>query len=166
MNLNKKKLSENLTLAESEKNILQSSLEKQNKEMVLFSLEMVQKKGLLKSLKTHLSTLSKKHPDNIEIKNILSKLSINDVITKDWSYFNEVFNIAFPDFTKKIRNTYPNLSRKELQHCALIKLNISPTEAANIMGITTESIHSARYRLRKKFSLVRQESLEDIILGF
>ena len=166
VNLNKQKLSENLTLAQTEKNILQDSLEKQNKELVLFSLEMVQNKELLKSLKNHLSTLSKNHPDNIEIKNIQSKLSINDVISKDWTYFNEVFNVAFPDFTKKIRNTYPNLSRKELQHCALIKLNISPAEAANIMGITTESIHSARYRLRKKFSLVRQESLEDLILSF
>ena len=166
VNLNKRKLSKNLTLAQTEKNTLQSSLEKQNKEMVLFSLEMVQNKELLKSLKIHLSTLAKKHPHNFEIKNILNKLSINEVVTKDWSYFNEVFNIAFPDFTKKIRNTYPNLSRKELQHCALIKLNISSAEAANIMGITTESVHTSRYRLRKKLNLVRQESLEDAILKF
>ena len=166
VNLNKQKLSENLALAESEKNILQNSLEKQNKEMVLFSLEMVQNKELFKSLKIHVSTLAKKHSSNIEIKNILNKLSINEVVTKDWSYFNEVFNIAFPDFIQNIRKTYPNLSQKELQHCALIKLNISSAEVANIMGITTESVHTARYRLRKKFNLVRQESLEGAVLNF
>ncbi|MFK7772717.1 MAG: tetratricopeptide repeat protein [Saprospiraceae bacterium] len=166
VNLNKQKLAKNLAIAESEKLLLQSSLEKQNKEMVLFSLEMVQNKELFKSLKIHVSTLAKKHPNNIEIKNILNKLSINEIVTKDWSYFNEVFNIAFPDFTQNIRKIYPNLSRKELQHCALIKLNISSAEAANIMGITTESVHTARYRLRKKFNLVRQESLEDAVLNF
>ncbi len=157
-------LSQSLEHVKAEKKELQDNLTEQRREMVSFSLDMVQKEELLKSMRKQLSTFLKKQPENTEIRNLLNKLEISDILTKDWTYFNEIFNKAFPDFVPKIRKNYPNLSRKELQHCVLIKLNTPPVEAANILGISTESVHTARYRLRKKLNLVRQESLEDTIL--
>ncbi len=157
-------LSQSLEHVKAEKKELQDNLTEQRREMVSFSLDLVQKEELLKSMRKQLSTFLKKQPENTEIRNLLNKLEISDILTKDWTYFNEIFNKAFPDFVPKIRKNYPNLSRKELQHCVLIKLNTPPVEAANILGISTESVHTARYRLRKKLNLVRQESLEDTIL--
>lgn len=157
-------LSQSLEHVKAEKKELQDNLTEQRREMVLFSLDLVQKEELLKSMRKQLSAFLKKQPENTEIRNLLNKLKISDILTKDWTYFSEIFNKAFPDFVPKIRKNYPNLSRKELQHCVLIKLNTPPVEAANILGISTESVHTARYRLRKKLNLVRQESLEDTIL--
>jgi DNA-binding CsgD family transcriptional regulator len=134
--------------------------------MVLFSLDLIQKEGLIKVFKKQLSNLAKKQPNNPDIRSLKNQFDISNVITKDWSFFNDAFNKTFPGFTEKVVMKYPNLSQKDLQHCILIKLNTPPAQAANILGINTESTHTARYRLRKKMNLIRQDNLEHIILNF
>ena len=58
------------------------------------------------------------------------------------------------------------LLRKELQHLVLIKLNVSSTATANIQGSSVESLHTARYRLRKKIDLAKDLSLDEVIFSF
>ncbi len=140
---------------------LQEKLEEQSKEMALFTLNMIQKEELFKALKKNLILISKKQPENIEIRRLMNKLNISDLVSKDWSFFTNNFNKAFPSFLDKLRKRYPDLTRKEIQHCILIKLNTSSVESANILGISTQSVHTARYRLRKKLNLRQDQTLEE-----
>lgn len=163
--INKKKLSHRLAKEEKENHVLESTIQEQNRDMILFSLDMIQKESLMKSFKSRLSELQINHPDKPELRSLLNQFELNKVITKDWEFFNKAFNKTFPGFTENLKEKFPNLSNKELQHCLLIKLNTPPNQAANILGITTESVHTARYRLRKKMNLERQDSLENLILS-
>ena len=48
---------------------------------------------------------------------------------------------------------------------ALLKMNLSSKEIANILNISPEGIKKARYRLRKKLDIPTEDSLQDIVLS-
>jgi DNA-binding CsgD family transcriptional regulator len=48
---------------------------------------------------------------------------------------------------------------------ALLKMNLSSKEIANILNISAEGIKKARYRLRKKLSINSDETLQDMIIS-
>jgi len=50
--------------------------------------------------------------------------------------------------------------------CALISLNLSMKEMAELMGISPESVKMARHRLRKKLNLATEENLSDFVASF
>jgi hypothetical protein len=45
-------------------------------------------------------------------------------------------------------------------------MNVDSTEIATILRISTQSTHTARYRLRKRLGLLEEESLENFVLTF
>ncbi|MCT4615578.1 MAG: tetratricopeptide repeat protein [Marinifilaceae bacterium] len=86
------------------------------------------------------------------------------IITRDaWDDFMINFNKVYPEFFYKLRNKYPDLSPNEEKILALIKLNLKTKEMVNIMCISTNSLNMARYRLRKKMSLEKNDKLEEIV---
>lgn len=156
-------LSKKLAQVESEKAQLQHSIQEQNRELVFFSLSLIQKENLMKTFKTRLTEILSSQKENTQLRKLINEIDINNLETKDWSFFNSAFNKTFPGFTQKVRQSYSNLSSKELQHCILIKLNTTPSQVANILGINTESVHTARYRLKKKMNLSKESNLERVI---
>ena len=48
---------------------------------------------------------------------------------------------------------------------ALLKMNLSSKEIANILNISTEGVKKARYRLRKKLNLSSDDSLQEVVIS-
>ena len=48
---------------------------------------------------------------------------------------------------------------------ALLKMNLTSKEIANILNISNDGIKKARYRLRKKLNLSTEESLQEIVIA-
>ncbi len=142
---------------------LQSSLEQKNIEVAFLSLTTIQKDEFIHQFSQKLNEFVQKHPQNREAQKLLNTLHFQDVNAKDWDYFKQSFEQISPGFFDKLFELYPKLSNKELRHCALIRLNISPKDAAQILGISMSGVHKARYRLRKQFGLDRRESLENYL---
>ena len=70
-------------------------------------------------------------------------------------FFEEVHAGFFEDLIKK----HPKLTAHDLRHCALIRLNLSIEETSTIVGISADSIKTARFRLKKKMDLDSQTDL-------
>lgn len=64
---------------------------------------------------------------------------------------------------KKLRSRYPDLSNNEVLLCAYIKMNFSTKEIAPLMNISVRGMETMRYRIRKKFNLERDESLQEFL---
>ncbi len=62
-------------------------------------------------------------------------------------------------FFVKLTEKFPELSEKEKQMCALIKLNLSSQEIALIINETERSVITALYRLRRKFMIESDDKL-------
>ncbi|MEM6380985.1 MAG: helix-turn-helix transcriptional regulator, partial [Bacteroidota bacterium] len=69
-------------------------------------------------------------------------------------------------FYRHLKEKFPKLTQGDLKLCALIKLNFSSKDVAKLMGISVESVHTTRYRLRKKLGLQREDNLTEYIAMF
>ncbi|MEK6154378.1 LuxR C-terminal-related transcriptional regulator [Flavobacteriaceae bacterium 3-367] len=100
---------------------------------------------------------------NMDIVAILSDLvSVKILTPQDWSLFKEKFSLVYPSFFPLILTKGYYFTNSEERLLALEKLNLTTTHIANILGISPESVHTARYRLRKKLNV----SCNKCIIGF
>ncbi|SDE42165.1 DNA-binding transcriptional regulator, CsgD family [Pricia antarctica] len=135
-------------------------LELKNKELATFALQLVEKDEFLRNMKQKLQAL-KGNVETSEIKKVLKSISISNA--NNWEEFKLRFTAVNEKFYNTVTSKYPNLSQSDQRICALIKLNFSSKEMARLLGISVESVHTTRYRLRKKMGLDRSVNLEDFI---
>ncbi|TMU57311.1 tetratricopeptide repeat protein [Flagellimonas algicola] len=135
-------------------------LELKNKELAASALQLVEKDEFLRDMK---SKLRKTTGDikKSEINKILRTIPSNN--TNHWEEFRLRFTAVNEKFYDQVTTQFPNLSQSDQKICALIKLNFSSKEMARLLGISVESVHTTRYRLRKKLGLERSDNLEDFI---
>ena len=135
-------------------------LEIKNKELTTSALQLIEKDELLVEIKNDLINL--KTEGNLPgINNVLLKIKSN--IKQDWNEFNARFTSVNESFYKTLSERFPDLTQKDQKLCALIKLNFSSKEMAQLLGISVESVHTSRYRLRKKMYLEKKDNLEEFI---
>ncbi len=135
-------------------------LELKNKELATSALQLVEKDEFLRDIKQKLKAL-KGNVETSEINKVLKSISISNA--NNWEEFKLRFTAVNEKFYNTVTSKYPNLSQSDQRICALIKLNFSSKEMARLLGISVESVHTTRYRLRKKMGLDRSVNLEDFI---
>lgn len=80
------------------------------------------------------------------------------------SAFREKFESLYPQFLPLLRKNVENISRNDELLCMMIALDQDLNQIAYNMGIEKTSVNQARYRLRKKMGLNKEESLKKKIL--
>ena len=146
---------------------ISKELELKNRELSSYTLNFVRKKELFEDLKDQIERLNKKH-DNAytELKNISDIIREGENLDKDWEDFKIYFEQVHTDFFNSLKKSYPELTGGDLKLCALLKMNLNLKEAATVLGISPNSVKTARYRLRKKLDLEQEKNLTDFILSF
>ena len=72
----------------------------------------------------------------------------------------ELVNDEFPN---RLSTISPNLSPQEKRLALLLRVGFSSKEIAPLLNISPKSVEIARYRLRKKFDLKKEENLTHFI---
>jgi len=83
----------------------------------------------------------------------------------NWKNFSRYFEEVHKDFNSNVKAKFPDITANELRLLALLKMNLSSKEIANILNISQEGIKKARYRLRKKLNIATEDSLQDLVLS-
>ena len=105
----------------------------------------------------------------------LPKNNINTLITrigkeidseKQWKVFNMHIEQVYEDLFKKLIENYPDLTPRELNLCAYLRMNISSKEIATLMNISARGVEISRYRIRKKLHLDREANLTEFMINF
>lgn len=135
-------------------------VEMKNKELAASVLKLIEKDAFIDSLKDRLSKGNgeiKRH----EIVHFFNSISHQN--TENWKEFEARFVSVNKSFYEKLTQKFPALTQGDLKLCALIKLSFSSKEMAKLLGISVESVHTTRYRLRKKLKLSREDNLTEFI---
>jgi len=69
----------------------------------------------------------------------------------------------YPDFQTALQQRCPDLTIGDNTLCMLIRIGQTTDDIAMALGISRASVNSARYRIRKKMGLTKEDSLDDII---
>ena len=67
------------------------------------------------------------------------------------------------DFVEYIKKTYPQLTHNDILILGFMRMKIPVKETATALGISTESLQKARYRLRKKMNIESVEELFNLV---
>ncbi|HLR38413.1 MAG TPA: hypothetical protein VK084_10215 [Chitinophagaceae bacterium] len=150
------KLAVERTLLEERK----QKLKDQERELVANSLQIAHVKNAITAVVKQKGENSSVHQLKRRLKAVLHQL-------KDWDLFRKKFVEVYPDFLEQIKKEHPTLTNKDLDFCALVKLNLSNKEIATLLNISHQSVITKKYRLRKKIGSSREtDTLEDWIASF
>jgi DNA-binding CsgD family transcriptional regulator len=155
----------NKELAEKQ---LQYDLEFRHKELLTYTLNLAQKNTIMQNVREGiqelLSTTDK--DSKAKISKLVKVIDYSLESEKDWDEFRMYFEKVHSSFFENLKVSHPDLSQGDLKLCALISLNLSMKEMAELMGISPESVKMARHRLRKKLNLTTEENLSDFVASF
>jgi tetratricopeptide (TPR) repeat protein len=144
---------------------LENELEHINRELTTTAMKIMQNNEMLIELKDSLLSVDiKNRTFQKKIDTIINK--INTIINNDtsWEQFVLHFNDVHPSFFKILKTQFPSITSKELKHCAFVKINLSVKEVAIMMNVTIGAVDKARSRIKTKFNLEKNTSLEDFII--
>ena len=137
---------------------LEQDLEFKSKQLVTKSLNIIQKKELIMEMKEKVESFEEEG-NMRELSRISNLIDYSFTLDSDWDEFRMRFEEVNSDFYKALKMNFVDLTPNEMKLSALIKLNLNTKEIAAILGITSEGVKKARYRLRKKLNLSREENL-------
>lgn len=148
---------------------LQQDLEFRNRQLTTHTLHLVQKNTTMEKLREKIGGIRKQGRGNGEISKELQSLEqmvdYSFHLDDDWEEFRLYFEQVHPGFFDELKQQYPELTTNELRLSALARLNLSVKETAAIMGITPDSVKTARYRLRKKLDIETEENLSEFLMS-
>ncbi|MGJ7033362.1 tetratricopeptide repeat protein [Niabella hirudinis] len=123
-----------------------------------FAAQVQEKSKLVADLKEQLE----KNPgtDN----SLLQQLQQATILTdSDWVQFKMLFEQVHSGFLHRLREKYPEISPAEIRYLTLAKLRFSTREMAAALGVSTQSIRTNWYRIRKKLNLPETFNSEELV---
>ena len=101
-----------------------------------------------------------------KINRLSDKIRHNIDEEESWKKLEDNFNIVHNNFMTRLKDRYPNLSSNDLKLAAYIRMDLLTKEIAPLLNISERGLESARFRLRKKLGLGRNESLSEFLKNF
>ncbi len=152
-----------------EKDKLQHDLQHKSQEMANLMINFVRKNEMLTEIKSDIFKVMSalKGENTRETKQMLlvvnnkidSNIQSDEVLKK----IEEQFDLVHNNFMKRLQEKHPDLSVNERMMCAYLKMNLSTKEIAPLLNISVRGVETIRYRIRKKFGLEREDSLNEYL---
>ncbi|WP_136468871.1 tetratricopeptide repeat protein [Flagellimonas onchidii] len=135
------------------------------KELTTHALHLAKKNEVLEGLKQKAQELKEKEESKKGYQQLIRTINFDLQDDNNWQNFSRYFEEVHKDFNSNVKSKYPQVTSNELRLLALLKMNLSSKEIANILNISPEGIKKARYRLRKKLDITTEDSLQDLVLS-
>lgn len=142
-------------LVESKRNELNANLELKNKELITVSMIEIQRTQIIDQIVSDLKALRLKSvkQDVQQTIDMIIKQLISNNSKNVWQEFELHYGHVYESFYNILNEKHPELTYRDKRLCALLKLNLTTKEIAQITGQSIKSIENARTRLRKKLNL-------------
>ena len=82
-------------------------------------------------------------------ENLLNKVTLEN----DWLAFMSEFDRIHKDYLSDLKQRFPELTTNNLRLAALMKLEFSNKEIANILCITENGVKKAKQRLKERLKM-------------
>jgi hypothetical protein len=154
--VNRRRLQEKLKSEKAEQEVLFAK-----EQLCLFTENIVEKTALIEKLEAQ---ASKKRSSSSQ-QAIISELSRQTILTeKDWVEFKALFEKLYPGFFINLKESFPEITAAEHRMAALSCLHLTPSQIGAILGISVNSVHKTRQRLRLRLNLSAEKTIEDFLV--
>jgi len=135
---------------------LQNKLNSKSNELVTNIANMVNLNKIFSEIKSALDA-----NDSDKIKSIINQ---NVQTNQSWNSFLQSFESLYPDFFNNLKLSHTGLTKSELKLSALLLMNLTTPEIADILCISPTSVSKNRNRLRKKLNLEAGHNLNQFMI--
>jgi AraC family transcriptional regulator, chitin signaling transcriptional activator len=145
-----------------DKAILEEDVIFKSKELANYTMLLVKKRELLAEMQeklTDLKEIVKNDQARSYIRELLKMIGVNLQSEEHLKVFEANFERVHHQFFASLKTSFPDLTNKELQLCAFVKMNLSNKEIASILNLSVRGIETARYRLRKRLNITHEEDM-------
>ena len=145
---------------EQEKLLMEREVASAKDQLKMFTENVIEKTNLIEKLE-----LQVKGKDvTAEQHSIISELSQKTILTEqDWYRFKSLFEKIYPGFFVKIKDKFPDITLAEQRMAALTRLHLTTKQMASMLGISLDSVHKSRQRLRQRFQVGPETNLEEVV---
>jgi DNA-binding CsgD family transcriptional regulator len=149
-------------LALQEKRSAEAEAAAAKEQLSMFRQNIIEKTDLIERLQhqVHQKEIS---TEQLEIVNELTRQTI--LTEADWDQFKKLFEKIYLGFFMKLKERAPDMTVAEQRMAALTRLHLTTKQMASMLGISTDSVHKTRQRLRQRLQVSNDSNLEEIIIA-
>ena len=139
---------------------------KQQRDEKSLQLQLADVKQHLRNVSTNKDVLERKlqSAEQETANNVKEGVQLVEILQKKGeTKFREYFERAYPYFIRQLRQHVPDITRKEELFCIVIALGCDNNDMMEMFNIARQSVHMAKYRVRKKMNLADGISIEDFL---
>ena len=144
-----------------EEELLKEQLIVKGRELSSHTLNLIKNKQFLEQLRADLLAMVKdeRRDQKKQIQQLIQEIDNSFGEEQHWKEFAHAFDQVHQEFFEKLKSHAADLTPADLRLIALMKMNLSSAEIALMLGISTDSLRVARYRLRKKLNMEQGDNL-------
>ncbi len=148
-----------------EKQALNESLASKKKELATKMMQISKRNADLESIQSELKNIyaNSNNTTKLKLTKVISKLNNVINIEDGWETFNVYFQEIHPHFLSELMSREGGLTNNEIRHCTYIKLGLNNKEVADMLHVAPKTVEVARYRIKKKLNLSKDDSLSQFI---
>jgi DNA-binding CsgD family transcriptional regulator len=160
LNRQRQKLIHKQQMALQEKAAAQAEVATAREQMSMFRQNIIEKTNLVEKLEeqVHYKQIS---AEQLAIADELSRQTI--LTEEDWDKFRNLFEKIYPGFFIKLKEKAPDITLAEQRTAALTHLHLTTRQIASMLGISVDSVHKARQRLRQRYHFRFESELEEFL---
>jgi tetratricopeptide (TPR) repeat protein/DNA-binding CsgD family transcriptional regulator len=143
---------------------LEELMEQRARELTSTAMQVVRKNAFLQRLRKEAGAVAADEPAAAPaVEKLLRAIDENLHGDEDWKRFEQEFQLVHHDFIRRLSERYPRLTPTELRVCALLKINLSNKEIADLLSVSLRNVETHRYWIRKKLGLATEASLSGFL---
>ena len=143
-----------------EKVLMETEMASAKDQLKMFTENIVEKTNLIEKLEQQV----KGKEVTAEQQTIISELSRHTILTEeDWNKFKSLFETIYPGFFIKVKDKFPDITVAEQRMAALTRLRLTTKQIASMLGISVDSVHKSRQRLRQRFQVGTETNLDEVV---
>ncbi len=145
---------------------LKTEIAHKNSQLTSVTTHLLQKNELIQEIKRKIEHTIESGLSKDELRRVVKTIDKNLSDDASWDQFAQHFDEVHGDFLKKLSNDINKLTPQETKLAAYLRMNMTSKEIAHLMNISVRGVELARYRLRKKLKLDRDQNLTDYLLQY
>jgi DNA-binding CsgD family transcriptional regulator len=147
-------------LAEQQRKTAEAELKLAKGQMKLFTENIIEKTNLIEKLQSQLQD----EELNSEQLRLIEEITHQTILTEqDWRNFKSLFEKIYPGFFKHLREKAHDITLAEQRMAALTRLHLTARQMASMLGISVDSVHKSRQRLRQRLQVPVERDLEETV---
>ncbi|HEV8505508.1 MAG TPA: hypothetical protein VGQ53_08915 [Chitinophagaceae bacterium] len=160
--LNRNRLKTKMTMEriEKEKKLMEQEIASAQTQLKMFTENIIEKTSLIEKLEQKI----KGRDISAGQQAIITELTLQTILTEeDWNKFRSLFEKIHPGFFTKVKEKFPDITLAEQRMAALTRLRLTTKQIASMLGISVDSVHKTRQRLRQRLQVDSDTNIDELV---